>query len=145
MDGLGPMDGLRAPVEWFKQKVQRGVQFVLQPKVDGVHSRFGHPWLTPALWKIFRLSMAKRTDVILRYPEHYLSASFEVFLFTMALVWIVTAAANPDIIASNRIHDIFSYNNVSDPYDGPMTCPPRVAPFCVPSPFNTALSSPFQM
>jgi len=50
-------------------------------------------------------------------PREYLEASFETFIFMLSICWIITALFNEDIISSNRIHDVFGYNNVCVGFD----------------------------
>lgn len=56
------------------------------------------------------------------YPKAYLQASFETFLSMLAISWIATCAGNYDVIKSNRIKDVFGYNNVCVGFD---TAPAR--------------------
>jgi len=56
------------------------------------------------------------TGIVTR-PELYLDASFEVFLFMLAVSWLATAFFNYEIIWGNRINDIFGYNNVCVGFD----------------------------
>eukprot|EP00656_Telonema_subtile_P016149 TRINITY_DN1851_c0_g1_i2.p1 TRINITY_DN1851_c0_g1~~TRINITY_DN1851_c0_g1_i2.p1 ORF type:complete len:415 (-),score=88.14 TRINITY_DN1851_c0_g1_i2:285-1529(-) len=72
----------------------------------------------PAFWVILNSNRdcAKNgSDKI--HPVMYLQASFEAFLFMLGLCWILTWTANPDIIDSNRIKDVFGYNNVCVGFD----------------------------
>jgi hypothetical protein len=52
-------------------------------------------------------------------PEDYLQASFEVFLFMLAVCWLATLFNNRIILSHNRIRDIFAYNNVCVGFDSP--------------------------
>lgn len=51
------------------------------------------------------------------YPKVYLQASFEVFLFMLGICWILTTIFTYDVIRSNRIKDVFGYNNVCVGFD----------------------------
>lgn len=77
----------------------------------------------PAVYQIV-LSNFRKASV--SRPELYLEASFEVFLFMIAITWICTCIWNPNILLAskggNRINDIFSYNNVCVGFD---TAPAR--------------------
>jgi len=67
----------------------------------------------PALWQVLRRN---RGATVIR-PELYLQAAGEAFLGTMAVTWVATYIGNRDIISSNRINDIFAYNNVCVGFD----------------------------
>jgi len=56
------------------------------------------------------------------YPKAYLQASFEVFIFMLVVCWIATCIGNYSVIDSNRIADVFGYNNVCVGFD---TAPAR--------------------
>jgi len=76
----------------------------------------------PAIFQIMRLNRQAAEDgMLLVHPEKYLEASFEVFLFMLAVCWTITAISAWDVIDgkphANRIKDIFSYNNVCVGFD----------------------------
>lgn len=58
-----------------------------------------------------------RTRTAIYDPREYLEASFEAFLGMIGVCWIITVFFNYDIIRSNRINDVFGYNNVCVGFD----------------------------
>jgi len=76
----------------------------------------------PATLQIFRANrQCSKDGKLWVFPEKYLEASFEVFLFMLAVCWIITAIWAYDVIDgkphANRIKDIFRYNNVCVGFD----------------------------
>jgi len=111
--GIRP--GFDAKKQWgsAKQKVQV-VHFAAR-EIDSVQKKLKRG---PAFLQIVRSNF--RSAFVCR-PELYLEASFEVFLFMIAVTWITTCIWNPNVLHSstggNRINDIFSYNNVCVGFD----------------------------
>jgi len=82
-------------------------------------------WWYPggAFWWTVRSNLLEAEDTAsIVYPKAYLQASFETFLFMLGISWIFTCIGNYDVINSNRIHDVFGYNNVCVGFD---TAPAR--------------------
>merc|ERR1711998_772109 len=88
-------------------------------------ARLAAMWWYPGgafLWTVrSNLLEAKDTSSVV-YPKAYLQASFETFLFMLGISWILTCIGNYDVISSNRIKDVFGYNNVCVGFD---TAPAR--------------------
>ena len=72
----------------------------------------------PAVWWICNSNVTTAKDGGCKiYPKKYLQASFEVFLSMLVVSWAATLAFNTDIVESNRIKDVFGYNNVCVGFD----------------------------
>lgn len=109
----GPTPGpeIQAAVVGLGKKQSSGIEEVKERMQHG-----------PATFQIMRQNRQAAEDgMLLVHPEKYLEASFEVFLFMLAICWITTAIFTWDAIDgkphANRIKDIFSYNNVCVGFD----------------------------
>lgn len=75
-------------------------------------------WPIPAIFWVLQSNHEIVADgMSIIHPKAYLQASFEVFILMLALCWILTAWFNPSIMDSNRIRDVFGYNNVCVGFD----------------------------
>ena len=91
-------------------------------KLKMLHPFFLFSKMFPATYYLFKYPMEPIIE-----PNHFYTASGEIFFAGVAVAWLVTLAFEPDVIAMNQLKRRIGYNNVCVGFDMPpasyLACP----------------------